>query len=58
MDSAGRRVVESKDETKKKIGCSPDDIDALNLAYSPVNEAQCWDMPIDMMILGNGPRYY
>jgi hypothetical protein len=26
-------VVESKDETKKKIGRSPDDADALLLAY-------------------------
>ena len=34
LDSAGRREIEPKDDTKKKIGCSPDDMDALNLAYS------------------------
>jgi hypothetical protein len=33
LDSAGRRVVERKDETKKAIGRSPDDADAMNLAY-------------------------
>ncbi len=33
LDSAGRRQVEPKDETKEKIGRSPDDADALNLAY-------------------------
>jgi hypothetical protein len=33
LDSAGRRVVEKKEDTKKKIGCSPDDMDAVNLAY-------------------------
>lgn len=33
LDSAGRRVVESKSDTKKKLGRSPDGMDALNLAY-------------------------
>lgn len=33
LDTAGRRVVEAKDVTKGKIGRSPDDMDALNLAY-------------------------
>lgn len=33
LDSKGRRVVEPKAETKKKIGRSPDEADALNLAY-------------------------
>jgi hypothetical protein len=33
LDAAGRRVVERKDETKEKIGRSPDDADALLLAY-------------------------
>lgn len=33
MASAGRRQVEKKDDTKKKIGRSPDDADAMNLAY-------------------------
>lgn len=34
LDSKGRRVVEPKDETKKKIGRSPDSLDAMNLAYA------------------------
>ncbi len=34
QDAAGRRVVESKDDMKKRLGKgSPDDMDALNLAY-------------------------
>ena len=28
-----QRVVEKKEETKKRLGRSPDDMDALNLAY-------------------------
>ncbi|WP_202974201.1 hypothetical protein [Fimbriiglobus ruber] len=32
-DSKGRRSVEPKDDTKKKIGRSPDGMDAMNLAY-------------------------
>lgn len=35
VDSRGRRVVEPKDDTKKRIGRSPDDADALNLAFAP-----------------------
>lgn len=35
LDSQGRRVVEPKDDTKKRIKRSPDDMDALNLAYAP-----------------------
>jgi hypothetical protein len=34
LDSRGRRVVEPKDETKKRLGRSPDDMDAINLAYA------------------------
>lgn len=34
-DSNGRRVVEPKDDTRKRIKRSPDDADALNLAYAP-----------------------
>lgn len=34
MDSQGRRVVEPKEETKRRLGRSPDDMDALNLAFS------------------------
>lgn len=33
MSAAGQRVVEPKDATKEKLGRSPDDLDALNLAY-------------------------
>jgi hypothetical protein len=33
LDPAGRRKVEPKEETKEKIGRSPDDADAANLAY-------------------------
>ena len=32
-DSAGRTVVEPKEETKKRIGRSPDNADALLLAF-------------------------
>lgn len=35
IDSQGRRVVESKDDTKKRIKRSPDDMDSVNLAYAP-----------------------
>lgn len=34
LDSQGRRVVESKADTKKRIKRSPDDADAMNLAYA------------------------
>lgn len=34
VDGQGRRVVEPKDDTKKRIKRSPDDIDAMNLAYA------------------------
>jgi hypothetical protein len=33
LDSAGRRVVEKKEDTKKKIGRSPDGLDAMNLSF-------------------------
>jgi hypothetical protein len=33
LDSIGRRVVEPKAETKKRLGRSCDDMDAMNLAY-------------------------
>lgn len=38
VDSAGRRIVESKDATKKRLKRSPDDMDALNLAFAPANQ--------------------
>lgn len=34
VDAAGRRVVEPKEKTKERLGRSPDDMDAVNLAYS------------------------
>ncbi|MFE7930740.1 hypothetical protein ACFU6S_18755 [Streptomyces sp. NPDC057456] len=41
IDAAGRIVVEPKEETKKRLGCSPDDADALNLAfYTPTGGAE------------------
>lgn len=46
IDAAGRVVVEPKDETKKRIGRSPDNADALLLAfYTPpggADEAMDW----------------
>lgn len=35
LDSRARRKVESKDQTKKRTKMSPDDADALNLAFAP-----------------------
>jgi len=35
LDNQGRRVVEKKEDTKKRIKRSPDDADAVNLAYAP-----------------------
>jgi hypothetical protein len=34
IDRHGRRVVEPKDETKKRLKRSPDDMDGVNLAYA------------------------
>jgi hypothetical protein len=36
FDAAARKCVEAKDDTKKKIKRSPDDMDAVNLAYAAV----------------------
>jgi hypothetical protein len=33
LDEHGRRVVEKKKDTKDRLGRSPDNMDALNLAY-------------------------
>jgi hypothetical protein len=33
LDNQGRRVVEKKQDTKERLGRSPDDADAVNLAY-------------------------
>ena len=35
IDSAGRRVLEPKADTKKRLQRSPDGMDALNMAYAP-----------------------
>lgn len=35
LDSAGRRVVEAKDKTKKRLGRSPDRADAVLMAFAP-----------------------
>jgi hypothetical protein len=45
LDSSGRVVVESKDETKERINRSPDDADALLLAFynPPGNQAAALD---------------
>ena len=44
LDSDGRRVVEPKHETKRRLGRSPDDMDALNLAFSDARTAEPWVM--------------
>lgn len=44
LDSQGRRVVEPKVDTKKRIGRSPDDADALNLAFAPAPTLAAWDL--------------
>jgi hypothetical protein len=52
MDSAGRRVVEPKADTKKRLNRSPDDMDALNLAYYEIG----FDVPeaIDLPLYEGG----
>lgn len=54
-DSAGRRIVESKDDLRKpeRLGRSPDDMDAVNLAYyepSGVADAKWVDVDPPMRI--------
>lgn len=44
LDSQGRRVVEPKDDTKKRLKRSPDDMDALNLSYAPEQKIGIWDL--------------
>jgi hypothetical protein len=52
-DSSGRVIVESKDDVKARLGRSPDDADALLLAfYRPVAAAE----PIDTSLYTEGPR--
>ena len=49
LDSQGRRVVVAKAETKRRIGRSPDDADALNLAFATVRRLETdralWERP-------------
>jgi hypothetical protein len=45
-DSQGRRVVEPKEETKKRLQRSPDDADAFNLAYAGKGKGQA-SVPVD-----------
>ena len=48
LDSEGGRVVEAKAETKRRIGRSPDDADALNLACATVLRLETgrWENPL------------
>lgn len=47
LDPAGRRCVEKKEDTKLKLGRSPDDADAFNLAYllSPAGGPKAHEAP-------------
>lgn len=42
LDSQGRRVVEPKDETKKRLGRSPDRADAVLMACAPAAPSVDW----------------
>lgn len=42
LDSSGRREVERKENTKKRINRSPDDMDALNLAFAKGRRVLEW----------------
>lgn len=55
MDSRSRRVVEAKEVTKKELGRSPDDMDALNLAYAEgaTTSGAAWAGPN----ISGGPRH-
>lgn len=45
VDSNGRRVVERKEITKRRIKRSPDDMDALNLAFAPIGPRPASKVP-------------
>ncbi len=45
VDSAGRQVVERKEETRKRLKYSPDGMDAVNLAYCGT---LAWEPPTSM----------
>ena len=53
LDSQGRRVVEAKADTKRRIGRSPDDADALNLAFATVGRLKA-DPRLWVEFWGNG----
>jgi hypothetical protein len=44
MTSAGKKKLEPKEDTKKRLGRSPDRADGLNLLFAPVREsvAEVW----------------
>lgn len=52
LDSSGRREVEAKDRTKERIGRSPDDADAVNLAYYDSG----FDVPESLNVPHERPR--
>jgi phage terminase large subunit len=43
LDSRGRRVVEPKDDTKKRLGRSPDRADAILMLFAPAGERGAGD---------------
>jgi hypothetical protein len=48
VDSAGRRVVEPKDTTKKRLGRSPDRADAVLMAYAPAPQMGAGFIDVDL----------
>lgn len=44
MDGRGRRVVEPKDDFKKRLGRSPDIADGLNLAFAPTGTGESYQL--------------
>lgn len=59
LNAAGMRVVEPKDITREKIGRSPDDFDAMNLAYlegSDYETARFIESPHKPIKFGEIPR--
>jgi hypothetical protein len=60
LDAAGRRKVEPKEVTKEKIGRSPDDADALNLAHyegGSFPRVALIDNPEPRLFPGRGPSH-
>lgn len=52
MTQKGQRQVEKKADTKKRLGFSPDDMDALNLAYYETN----WEAPYAITVPASDKR--